>query len=110
VSAVTVERRWVIRGIWLGLVLTVAGFYLIRIPFMLPNAPMLRHAQLTLAVFLAFPTATLLLAAAVAAVRRQSPTRWLNMALGAAVADIALVLFVIVVISAMAAMAMLFLR
>jgi hypothetical protein len=94
--AIKTDRHWVGRGLWLGLLLTAAGYFALgEIP--LPHVmwrTVIRSGLFPWGL-LAFPTVVLLVAAAVAAVRRRDPTRWVSAAIGAAVAAVALVLIVV---------------
>jgi hypothetical protein len=100
--ATKIDRHLVVRGLWLGLLLIAVGYFALQellFPFAIgPHsivAPLVRHAEFTLVGLLVFPTAVLLFGAAAAAVRHRDHIRWIAMAIGAAVAAVALVLTVI---------------
>jgi hypothetical protein len=97
----TIDRRWIVRGAWFGLLLIAAAYFLFQAPLPFPVgphswlAPLMRHLDLTLLGMLVYPTALLLFAAGAAAVRRRDAARFVSMAVGAAVAAIALVATVV---------------
>jgi FtsH-binding integral membrane protein len=84
-----IDRQWVACGLWLGPVLTAVGYFGLGTIAQWPSSDLILWGLLV------FPTVVLLLATAVAAVRRRDPTRWVSMAIGAAVGAVAVVVIAI---------------
>jgi chromate transport protein ChrA len=92
--ATKIDRYWVVRGVWLGLLLIAAGYFAVQATgFPIALGP--HSIEITLLVLLVFPSALLLFGAAAATMRHRDHTQWIAMAIGAAVAALAIVLTVI---------------
>jgi hypothetical protein len=89
--ATKVDRYWVIRGMWLGPLLLLLGYYgMTGIWQWLDAKFTLQSVALLMAGIVVFPTAVLLAAAAVAAMRHERAGRWIFMAVGAALSLVAI--------------------